>query len=133
VSAALGVADTSVFIATEAGRSLDAAALPDALITTTVTLAELELGVLTAQDVESRARRIRTLGVASGMTVLSASTEAARHWARLAAHLGDARRRTRANDLWIAAIATANGLPVVTQDAGFDALADAAGVQVIRI
>jgi predicted nucleic acid-binding protein len=133
VSVAIGVADTSVFVAREAGRAIDLDALPDALVTTTVTLAELELGVHTAADVETRVRRIGTLQLVSGMTVLSASNAAAHEWARIAAHLGDKRRRTRANDLWIAAIASANGFPVVTQDADFDALADAAGVEVIRV
>lgn len=37
------------------------------------------------------------------------------------------------NDLWIAAIAVANELPIVTQDAGFDALEGAPGVTVIRV
>ena len=31
-------------------------------------------------------------------------------------------RRLNVNDLWIAAIAAANGLPIVTQDADFSAL-----------
>ncbi len=35
--------------------------------------------------------------------------------------------------LWIAAIATSQGLPVVTQDGDFDALAGVAGVEVIRV
>ena len=37
------------------------------------------------------------------------------------------------NDLWIAAVALANGLPVVTQDSGFDVLAELGALEVIRV
>ncbi|GAA3770015.1 hypothetical protein GCM10022240_22900 [Microbacterium kribbense] len=37
------------------------------------------------------------------------------------------------DDLWIAAIAAAHGLPIVTQDGDFDALEGAKGVTVIRV
>ena len=37
------------------------------------------------------------------------------------------------NDLWIAAIARANNLPVVTQDDDFDALADLGLLTVIKV
>jgi predicted nucleic acid-binding protein len=37
------------------------------------------------------------------------------------------------NDLWIAAIATSRGLPIVTRDGDFDALDAVAGLTVIRV
>jgi predicted nucleic acid-binding protein len=44
-----------------------------------------------------------------------------------------ARRRVNINDLWIAAIAKANGLRVVTQDDDFDVIADAGGPAVVKV
>lgn len=43
------------------------------------------------------------------------------------------RRDNSHHDLWIAAIALANGLPVVTQDDGFDILTDIAGPAAIKV
>jgi predicted nucleic acid-binding protein len=37
------------------------------------------------------------------------------------------------NDLWIAAVAAANDLPIVTQDSDYDPLEAIGGPQVIRI
>jgi predicted nucleic acid-binding protein len=37
------------------------------------------------------------------------------------------------NDLWIAAVAAANDLPVVTQDFDYDSLQSIGGPQIIRI
>ena len=42
-------------------------------------------------------------------------------------------RRLNVNDLWIAAIAAANGLPIVTQDADFSALDGYPGLFVIQV
>ena len=55
-----GVLDTSIFIATESRRQLDAALIPDEVATTVVTLAELHTGVLAATNSEIRARRLAT-------------------------------------------------------------------------
>jgi predicted nucleic acid-binding protein len=46
--------------------------------------------------------------------------------------LAEAGRRVNVNDLWIAATAVANGLPVVTRDDDFDPLADL-GVAVVKV
>lgn len=131
-SGAVAIADTSLMIALESGRPLDGSRVPDELVTTVVTRAELELGVLAAADSAVRARRLTTLEQLSTMTVLPATSEAAHEWARLRVHLREKGVRMEVNDLWIAAIAAANELPIVTQDADFDALAGAAGVTVIR-
>jgi predicted nucleic acid-binding protein len=37
------------------------------------------------------------------------------------------------NDLWIAATVAAHQLPIVTQDADFDALAEVGGIEIIRV
>lgn len=64
-----GILDTSVFIAGEAGRALDAASLPDEAAISVVTFAVLELGVHLAASEEIRARRLRTLLMAQSTDV----------------------------------------------------------------
>jgi predicted nucleic acid-binding protein len=53
--------------------------------------------------------------------------------AALRFEVAQAGRRINANDLWIAAIAQAHDLPVVTQDADFEALAGLDGPPVIQV
>ena len=53
------IADTSVFIARESGRPLRE--LPEEIAVSVVTAAELELGVLRADDPDVRAKRVATL------------------------------------------------------------------------
>ncbi len=128
-----GVLDTSVFIATETGRRLDESLIPDELATTVVTLAELNAGVLAAATADVRAKRLATLDAVADIITLPVDEDAARMWARLRVHLAESGRRVRINDLWIAAIAASRGLPVITQDDGFDALEGAASLTVIRV
>jgi predicted nucleic acid-binding protein len=125
--------DTSVLIAQETGRLLDAAALPDATAVSVVTLAELHAGVLAATDTATRARRLSTLDAVSAVEALPVTAEAARHWARLRVRLAEEGRSAKVNDLWIAAVAAANGLDVVTQDSDFDAIESVGGPAVIRV
>jgi predicted nucleic acid-binding protein len=127
------VLDTSVFIAHEGGRQLDESLIPEDVATTVVTLAELNAGVLAATSADVRAQRLATLDTIADMVTLPIDEDAARVWARLRIHLAEANRRVRINDLWIAAVATSRDLPVVTQDADFDALDGAAGVTIIRV
>jgi predicted nucleic acid-binding protein len=128
-----GVLDTSVFIASETGRSLDEAAMPDEVATTVITLAELNAGVLAAGTADIRARRLATLDAVADMVALPVDEDAAREWARLRVHLAETGRRMGVNDLWIAAIAVARGLPIITQDDDFAALEGASGFAVIRV
>lgn len=130
---AAGVLDTSVFIAQECGRPLNSSLLPDQVATTVITLAELNLGVLAAGSADTRAQRLATLDAIADIAALPVDDDAARMWARLRIHLAETGRRVRINDLWIAAIATSRGLPVVTQDGDFDALVGVAGVEIIRV
>ena len=128
-----GLLDTSVFIAMESHRPIDVSMLPDASVVCPVTIAELQAGVLIADDVDIRARRLATLQAVADIEVLEIDAEVAAHWARLRVHLAHSGRRVNVNVLWIAATAAAHGIPVVTQDHDFNALEGAMGVAVIRV
>lgn len=130
---AVGVLDTSVFIASESGRQLRGELIPDEVATTVITLAELNTGVLAAASADVRAQRLATLDAVADITALPVDEDAARMFARLRVHLAESGRRVRINDLWIAAIAASRGLPVVTQDGDFDALDGVAGLTIIRV
>lgn len=125
--------DTSVLIARESGRPLDAEALPEHTAVSVVTLAELHAGVLAATDTATRARRLATLDAVSAVVALPVTAEAARHWATLRVRLAEEGRSAKVNDLWIAAVAGANGMDVVTQDDDFDAIEAVSGPTVIRV
>ncbi len=131
--AARGLLDTSVFIAVESARPLDASLLPDQSVVCPVTIAELQAGVLAAADLDIRARRLATLESIADVEVLSIDAEVAAVWARLRVHLAQAGKRVNVNDLWIAATAVANRLPVVTPDDDFDPLDGVSGLEVIRV
>lgn len=128
-----GLLDTSVFIALETDRQIRSDDLPDESVICPVTIAELQAGVLSAADVDTRARRLATLDSTSDIEVLAIDAEVAAHWARLRVRLAESGRRINVNDLWIAATAAAHGIPVVTQDNDFDPLEGAEGINVIRI
>ena len=130
---AVGVLDTSVFIASESGRQLRGELIPDEVATTVITLAELNTGVLAAASADVRAQRLATLDAVADIIALPVDEDAARMWARLRVHLAESGRRVRINDLWITAIAASRGLPVVTQDGDFDALEGVAGLTIIRV
>jgi predicted nucleic acid-binding protein len=100
-----GLLDTSVFIASESGRRLDVGSLPERTAMSVLTIGELHVGVLAAADIATRARRLATL---EG-------------------------RRAKINDLWIAAVAKANDMDVVTQNDDFDVIEQAGGPTVIRV
>jgi hypothetical protein len=127
-----GLLDTSVFIAQE-GRELDVSALPDEVAVSVVTYGELRAGVLAATDVSVRSRRLSTLQTVSDLHPLPVDTAVADQWARLRLLLVAAGRRVNVNDTWIAATALAHGVPVVTQDADYRALAEVSDLQVIAV
>ncbi|GAA4721453.1 hypothetical protein APR04_001512 [Promicromonospora umidemergens] len=128
-----GLLDTSVFIASESGRPLDASALPEESFVSVITRAELQAGVLAARDSETRARRLATLDAIGALELLPVDAGAASHWARLRIKLAENKRRLNVNDLWIASIALANNLPVVTQDADFEPLNELGALTVVRV
>ena len=125
-----GIADTSVFIAHESGRSLRADALPDRLAVSVITIGELRAGVLTAADVMTRDRRLATLTAALALDPVPVDTDVAAAWARLRVLLRDRGRRMPVNDSWIAATAMALGVALVTQD---DDYVDVPGLTVIHV
>jgi len=132
-TAATGLLDTSVFIALESGQPLNVAMLPDHSVICPVTIAELRAGVLITTDVDIRARRLATLESTADIEVLAIDATVAAEWARLRVHLAETGRRVNVNDLWIAATAAANNVPVVTQDDDFGPLEGVEGLEVIRV
>ena len=128
-----GLLDTSVIVAMEMLRPIDEALLPERQFISIITLSELRAGVLAASDTETLARRRRSLDAYSSTDALVAGDAAAEEWARLRYRLVQVGRRMNVNDLWIASIALANDLPVVTQDQDFDPLADLGGPVVIHV
>ena len=130
---ARGLLDTSVFIASESGRPLAVERLPHEVAISAVTIAELHVGVLAARDVDTRARRLATLETTADLELLRVDEQVAAAWARLRVHLAEAGRRLNVNDLWIAATALANDLPVVTQDDDFAPVDGVVGLEVVRV
>lgn len=128
-----GLLDTSVFIAAESGRPMNTEMLPDQSAICPVTIAELQAGVLVTPDVDTRARRLATLESTTDIELLAIDGRVAAEWARLRVYLAESGRRINVNDLWIAATASANELPVVTQDDDFSALQGARGLSVIHV
>jgi predicted nucleic acid-binding protein len=133
MTAGPGLLDTSVFIASETGRSIDEALLPEEAAISVVTVAELQVGVLAAPDVDTRARRLATLNAVADVETLPVDEPVAAAWARLRVHLAESGRRLKVNDLWIAATAVAHGLPVITQDDDFEPVEGAAGLVVVAV
>lgn len=123
------VADTSVFIARESGRRLGE--LPDEVAVSVITAAELELGVLRAEDPAIRASRLRTLSrVRTEYPLLEIDEQTASCFARIADQELRAGRKIRRHDAWIAAAALRHNAAVVTQDTDFSAFA---AINVIRV
>lgn len=125
-----GLADTSVFIAGEAGRPLDLPNVPDRLRVSAITVGELRAGVLVAPDVETRDRRLSTYLTALELEPLPVDEKVAESWAHLRVLLREAGRRMAVNDAWIAATALAHDLPLVSQDDDHQGIG---GLEVIRV
>ena len=124
-----GLADTSLFIATESGRQARLDLLPDQLAISVITIGELRAGVLSATDVGMRDRRLATLTSVLALDPIPIDQAVAETWARLRVSLRDFGLRMPVNDSWIAATAMTLGIPVVTQD---DDYLHAPGLEVIR-
>jgi len=99
------LADTSVFIGLEAARFDPSRFDGFEWGVSAVTLGELRLGVLQAQNPEAASRRLSTYQLAQQC-------------------------KAPINDSWIAATAIAHHVPVVTQDSDYD---DMPGIEIIRI
>ena len=127
--AELAIADTSLFIALEQKRAL-VGSPPEQVAISVVSIGELRLGVLSATDGAARARRLETVSRAEALDPLPIDSAVAHAWATLRLALRDRGLRMPINDSWIAATAIAHHLPVVAQDADYDAVP---GLQVIRV
>ncbi len=123
-----GLLDTSVFVARETGRPL--AALPDEGRVSVITVAELRIGVLVADDPAIRAQRMRTLSTVETLDALPVDDAAARAFSEIVADGRRRGRRPRVLDALIGATAVARGIPVYTQDADFEEMAR---VEVVRV
>ena len=125
-----GLADTSVFIARESGRPIQASLLPDELAVSIITIGELRAGVLAARDVTTRDMRLATLTAAMTLDPIAIDDDVAAQWARLRVLLRDSGQRMPVNDSWIAATAMALQVPIVTQDDDYINLAE---LPVVRV
>lgn len=124
--------DTSVFIAREQERPLGT--LPDEVAVSVVTLSELRHGVLAANGHEQMARRLRTLEVARQIAApLVIDGAVGDELARLRMGLKAIGKAMKVMDAWIAATAIAYGAAACTQDADFDAAAQAGLLEVTRV
>ena len=114
----------------QSGRSARLDLLPDRLAVSVITVGELRAGVLAANDVTSRDRRLATLTSVLALDPIPIDQAVAETWARLRVSLREFGLRMPVNDSWIAATAMTLGIPVVTQDDGF---VHAPGLEVIHI
>ncbi|MGH9189629.1 MAG: PIN domain-containing protein [Acidimicrobiales bacterium] len=129
-----GLLDTSVFIAREVARPLGK--LPARVTVSVITIGELQLGVLSARDAASRARRGDTLALARRAEPVPVSESVMDAWARLVVDCRAAgiQRTVKLTDALIAATAIDLGLPVVTQDEDFDQIARAhRTLQIVKV
>jgi tRNA(fMet)-specific endonuclease VapC len=116
-AARAGLLDTNTLILLPQIEDTDF--LPDHLMISTITLAELSVGPLVARSEQERAARQAHLQQAEAdFDPLPFDAFAARAFGAVAASLRRAGRKTtaRAYDAMIAAIAIANGLPLHTCD-----------------
>ena len=122
--------DTSFFVATESGRPLGEMDGVTETEISVVTLTELTVGVLIANDAD-RSTRVATLSaVESTWDPLPIDAEVARQFARIAADVRASRRRVPILDALVAATAAVEQMPVVTRDRDYDAIP---GIEVIRV
>jgi len=126
---ALGLADTSVFIAHEPER-LTRGVPPRRIAVLVITVGELRLAVLAAPDDQARAQRLEALVSAERLDPLPIDRSVTVAWAALRLALRDRGRRMPLTDSWIAATAIAHRIPIVSQDADYD---DVPGLAVIRV
>jgi predicted nucleic acid-binding protein len=124
-----GLLDTSVFIAGEQGRPVGE--LPDEAAISVMTLAELHVGVLVAEEAEVRAQRLRTLAsVERAFEALPVDDSVARSFAGIVSQARKTGRRPKIVDALIAATALAADVPIYTQDADF---AEIPGLSVVLL
>jgi predicted nucleic acid-binding protein len=114
-----GLLDTSIFIAQEQSQAFDATALPEDVMVSAITVGELLVGVLAADDVMVRATRMSTLRLALSFDAIPVDEDVSAAWVALRVGLQAAGTSMGVNDTWIAATAMALRVPVITRDQGF--------------
>lgn len=114
-----------MFVARESGRPLGE--LPKQVAVSVITIGELKLGVINADDDATKARRADTLALARAADPIPISEAVMETWATLVADCKAAgiHRTVKLTDALIAATAVERGLPVVTQDDDCEQLARA--------
>ena len=132
-AAEVGLLDTSVLIAAEAGRPMREESLPQQAAISIITVGELRAGILAAPDIQSRDRRLYTLERISATPILSVDQKVAQVWAGMRAYLAATGKGVSGNDLWIAATAATVGMPVITQERDFYALSGVNGLTIIEV
>lgn len=120
----LGLLDTSVLIARGQGVVQP---LPDEAAISAMTLGELHVGVLLADDPDVRARRLAILAaVERDFQALPIDDRVARRFGAIVAEARRARRRPKVADALIAATAAAHDLELYTRDRDFERLSGVA-------
>ncbi len=113
-----GLLDTCVFIDL---RTLDSESLPRSIRVSSITFAELGMGIAMAATPVVKALRTEHFGAANAvLDPLPFDADAARRFTTIAELVVAAGRnpKPRKNDLMIAAIASVNGLPLYTRNSG---------------
>lgn len=114
------ILDTSVFVARETGRPLAPFPRGRKVAVSMVTVAELELGVLTARSSATRACRLRTLALAESTAPLPITRGVATRFAHLVMTMRErGHARLKVQDAWIAATALHWEAELWTQDGDF--------------
>ncbi len=114
-----------MFIARESGRPLGE--LPEQVAVSVVTIGELKLGVINADDEAIKARRADTLALARAADPIPIGEAVMETWATLVADCRAAgvHRTVKLTDALIAATAVEHGLPIITQDDDYEQIARA--------
>jgi len=119
-----GLLDTNIFISLELGCSINSQMIPDELAISVITLAELEFGVYSATDQQTRAKRMATFRKVMKFETIEITSDIAGVWAAVRASGQTKKSSLSENDIWIAATAINQGVPLVTQDRAFTSISD---------
>ena len=98
--------------------------IPDELAISVITLAELEFGVYSATDQQTRAKRMATFRKVMKFETIEITSDIASVWAAVRVSGQTKKSSLSENDIWIAATAINQGVPLVTQDRAFTSISD---------
>ncbi len=129
-----GILDTGLVILLS--RLDEPTVLPEEVLITAVTLAELSVGPLVATtDVERAARQAHLQQAEADFDPLPFDAAAARAFGQVAASIRRSGRKSTARsfDVMIAAVAVANGLPLYTSNPGDFAGIDGLEVRAVEV